>query len=184
MALYLPLFIRWEKMEHMMENPIPLETPGPVQKIRRFLLPAVLLIATLTTVAVVGSYAWFYRYNTCEVEAVKDATHLLAIQLERYDHAYQFATSASRGALTRPVNVLQQISMDTQEIAVPACMRTVKNELVSYMGSVIYAFQAFMAEETDSTIRALLEQSDRHYENFTAEMETVNQCAPFCAPWD
>jgi hypothetical protein len=74
--------------------------------------------------------------------------------------------------------------MDTQGIDVPVCMRSVKNELISYMGSVIHAFQAYMAVEAESAIRDHLEQSDRHYQNFFTELDTVNQCAPFCGPWD
>jgi hypothetical protein len=166
-----------------MENPTPLETPELIQKTSRFLLPASALILLLIVTAV-GMYTWYYLYNPCEVNAVKDATAFLISQRNSYDNAYQFAATASRTSLDRPVNTLKQIFMDTKEVVVPACMQTAKNELINYMGAVIRAFQAFGAQEADATIRDLVNQSDTHYENFTTELEAVNKCAPFCAPWD
>lgn len=166
-----------------MDNPALLETQDTVQKSSRFLLPVSALIVLLI-VAAVGTYTWYYLYNPCEVNAVKDTTAFLISQRNSYDNAYQFAATASRASLDRPVNTLKQIFMDTQEVIVPACMQTAKNELINYMGSVIRAFQAFGAQEADATIRDLVNQSDTHYENFTAELEAVNKCAPFCAPWD
>lgn len=151
----------------------------PVQKSSRFLLPASALIVVLI-VAAVGIYTWYYLHNTCEVNAVKDASALLVSQRNRYDHAYQFATSASRTSLVRPVLTLQQILMDTKEVVVPACMQTAKTELINYMGIVIRAFLAFGAGEADATIRDLITQSETHYDNFTTELEAVNKCAPFC----
>jgi len=72
--------------------------------------------------------------------------------------------------------------MDTQEIVVPACMQTAKNELINYMGTVISAFQAYRAGEADATIRGFIKQSDTQYANFNAELKAVNKCAPFCLP--
>jgi hypothetical protein len=166
-----------------MENPTPLETPETLQKTSRFLLPASVLIGLLI-VAVAGMYVWYYRYNPCKVSAVEDASAFLVSQLKTYDASYQFATTVYRTGLARPVNALQQIFMDTQTVAVPACMQTAKNELLNYMGAVIGAFQAYMAAETDATIRGWLDQSNAHYDNFNLELEAVNKCAPFCAPWD
>jgi hypothetical protein len=61
-------------------------------------------------------------------------------------------------------------------------MQTAKEELVNYMGTVIRAFQAFGAEEAESTIRDMINQSERHYGNFNRELEAVKECAPFCRP--
>jgi len=166
-----------------MESPTSLETLETVRKTSRFLLPASVLIVLLT-VAAGGMYAWYYWYNPCEVDAVEEASAFLVGQMNTYDAAYQFATTSSRTALTRPVNVLRQIFMDTKEVAVPACMQTAKNELLNYMGTVISAFQAFMVGETNTTIRGLVDQATTHLNNFTTELDAINKCAPFCAPWD
>jgi hypothetical protein len=61
-------------------------------------------------------------------------------------------------------------------------MRTAKNELIDYMGTVIRAFQAFGAQEADSTVRDLIDQSEMHYDDFKMELDAVRECAPFCIP--
>jgi len=164
-----------------MDNPAQLKSQNTVQKSSRFLLPASALIVLLI-VAAVGTYTWIYLYNPCEVDAVKEASAFLVSQLKSYDHAYQFAATASRTSLVRPVGTLQQILVDTKEVDVPVCMQTAKNELINYMGTVIRAFRAFGVGEEDATIRDLINQSDTHYGNFTTELEAVNKCAPFCIP--
>jgi hypothetical protein len=116
------------------------------------------------------------------MNAVKEASARLVRQRDSYDHTYQFATSASRDAVVRPVAELQQILMDTQDVAVPACMNLAKAELIDYMGTVIRAFQAFGAQETDAIVRDLIDASEKHYDNFTAELDAVNACTPFCIP--
>lgn len=127
-----------------MDNPALLETQDSVQKSGRFLLPASVLIVLLI-VAAVGTYAWYFVYRPCEVNTVKEASSLLVNQRNFYDEAYQFATTASRTSLVRPLTLLQQIQMDTQQVLVPACMQTAKNELINYMGAVHQAFLAFGA---------------------------------------
>ena len=164
-----------------MENPTPLETPETPRKLRRFLWPASLLIVLLI-IAAVGTYAWHYLSNPCEVDTVEQASALLVIQMKSYDKEYQFAATVPRNGLDRPVIVLQQIFLDTKEVVVPACMQTAKNELTSYMGAVIRAFQAYMRVEPDATIRGLLDQSATHFNNFHTELEAVKECAPFCSP--
>ncbi len=94
------------------------------------------------------------------MNAVKEASAILASQLKTYDHACQFATTASRTSLDHPVNTLKQIFMNTQGFVVHVCMQKAKNELINYMGTVIRAFQAYGAGEADATIRDLVIQSD------------------------
>jgi hypothetical protein len=72
--------------------------------------------------------------------------------------------------------------MDTNDVTVPACMQPAKNELINYMQTVIRAFHAFGAGEPDAAVRELIAQSNNHYLNFTAELDAVNKCAPFCFP--
>ena len=159
------------------------KTQDTVQKSSRFRWLASVLIVLLV-IAPAGIYSWRYLYNPCEVSAVEEASTFLVNQLNMYDAIYQVATAAPRTALPHPVNLLQQIFMDTQEIGVPACMETAKIELLNYMGTVISGFQAYRAGEADTTIRDLIRQSDAQYANFKAELKAVKKCAPFCAPWD
>ena len=115
-----------------MDNPAQIKTPGTVQKSKRFLWLASILIVLLV-IAPVGIYSWRYLYNPCEVEAVKEASTILVTQLTTYDGVFQVAATASRTSPDHPVNTLKQIFMDTQEINVPACMRTAKNELINQL---------------------------------------------------
>jgi hypothetical protein len=164
-----------------MDNPAKLKPQKPLKKSNRFLwLGSVLII--LFMVAAVGMYAWFFVYNPCEVDVVKETSTMLVTQLTMYDGVFQVAATASRTAPDHPVNTLKQIFMDTQEISVPACMQTAKNELISYMGTVINAFQAYRAGEADATVWGWIKQSDAQYTNFQAELKAVNKCAPFCLP--
>ena len=164
-----------------MSNPAQLKAQGTAQKSNRFLWLASILIVLLV-IAPVGIYTWRYLYNPCEVGAVKEASTILVTQLTTYDGVFQVAATASQTSPDHPVNTLKQIFMDTQEISVPACMRTAKNELINYMGTVIGAFQAYRAGEADATIRGLIKQSDGQYANFKAELKAVNKCAPYCFP--
>jgi hypothetical protein len=164
-----------------MNDPVQRISHKPLQKSNRFLLLASALIV-LFILAAVGVYTWFFVYNACEVDAVKEASTILGTQLTTYDGVFQVAVTASRTSPDHPVNTLKQIFMDTQEINVPACMGTAKNELINYMGTVISAFQAYRAGEADTKVRDLVQQSDVHYANFKAELKAVNECAPYCIP--
>jgi len=164
-----------------MDNPAQLKSENIVQKLSRFPFLASALIVLLI-VAAMGTYTWYTVFRPCEVNAVKEASDFLVRQLKTYDHVYQVAVTASQTSPEHPVNLLKQIFMDTQEIIVPACMQTAKNELINYMGTVISAFQAFRAGEADATILGLIKQSDAQYMNFHAQLKAVNKCAPFCIP--
>jgi hypothetical protein len=61
-------------------------------------------------------------------------------------------------------------------------MQTAKDKLINYIGTVIRAFLAYGAQETDTTVRGILNESEMHYDNFTAELEAVNKCTPLCIP--
>jgi hypothetical protein len=164
-----------------MDNPAQPTPHEPLQKSNRFLLLAGTLIVLLIFAAV-GMYAWFFVYNPCEVASVKETSTMLVTQLTMYDGVFQVAATASRTSPDHPVNTLKQIFMDTQEIPVPACMKTAKNELLNYMGTVISAFQAYRAGEADATVWGWIKQSDAQYTNFQAKLKAVNKCAPYCLP--
>jgi hypothetical protein len=166
-----------------MDEPARYRSQEPGQKTNRFRLPAAIVIVLMILVGT-GLYTWYYRVNACDTSAVKETSTFLSTQLKTYDAAFQFATTVYGTGLSRPVNDLQKIYMDTQEVGVPACLQTAKKELLSYMGTVINAFQAYMAEQPDTTIRGYLNQSNTYYDHFKWELEAVNQCTPYCAPWD
>jgi hypothetical protein len=135
---------------------------------------------TLVVATALGAYVWFYLRGACDVDDVQEASAILVSQVNRYDDVYQVATDATQDSALIPVTVLQQIQMDTQQVAVPACMQTAKSELVSYMETVIRAFSAYSAKETDTMVRELIAESETHYENYLTEMKAVNKCAPLC----
>lgn len=164
-----------------MDKPAFPDRQEPVQKSTRYLV-LVAAIFGVVIASALGVYTWYTLNHPCDEEVVKAASARLIRQRDRYDHSYQFATSASRDAIVRPVAELQQILMDTQDVVVPACMQTAKNELLNYMATVIRAFLAYGAQETDATVRDLLDQSQTHYDRFRIELEAVKQCAPFCIP--
>ena len=143
----------------------------------RWLLGAFLVVLSLVPA---GRYAWRYLYNPCEVEDVKEASDSLVIQSKTYDRVYQSAVAGDRTSLDYPVTVMQQIFMDTQSMDVPACMQTAKGELLNYMETVIHAFRVFASGDADDTVRDLVVQSNQHYDNFVAEVEAAQECAPYC----
>jgi len=152
-------------------------------KTRRFLWwgSAVVLMAAF---AIGGSYTWYSFARPCEMDAVQDASIFLVTQMKRFDDVYVSATdNPSQTAIIYPVAVLQQILVDTQQVAVPACMRTAKNELINYMQSVVRAFEAYSANKPDTTIKGFLDDSYAHIRNFRVELDAVNKCAPICWPF-
>jgi hypothetical protein len=164
-----------------MYNPTPVQPKDLVQKSSRFRSTVSALIVLLI-IAGVASYLWYSLRSSCEVNAVKEASAILSIQLKTYDQVFQVAVTASRASPDHPVNTLKQILMDTQEVTVPGCMQTAKKELINYMGTVILAFQAYRTGEADATVMDLVRKSDTQFADFKAEMRAVNKCAPFCLP--
>ena len=157
-----------------------LETQSGTQKIKRFRPLAGALLALLIVAAAGSLYARYALRSSCDLNAVKETSTILVTQQRMYDGVYQVAVTASRSAPDHPVNTLKQILMDTQEVDVPACMQTAKKELVDYMGTVILAFDAYRAGQADTAVRDLVQQSDAQYASFRAQLNAVNECAPYC----
>jgi|SRR5688572_1759939 len=164
-----------------MDNPAQFESTSTMRK-PNWLLRAVTALVVLLIVTAAGTYIWITFFNPCKVDAVQDASALLTSQLNRYDDLFQATTGVYKNSVVLPVTMLQQIVMDTNDVAVPACMQSSKNELINYMQMVIRAFHAFGAGESDAVVRELIAQSNSHYLNFTTELDAVNKCAPFCFP--
>ncbi len=160
-----------------MDNPADLQPRAPRPGRPRWLMIA----ATVLLLVVAASmYTRYALRRSCEVDAVKEASSILISQLSMYDRVYQVAVTASRSVPDHPVNVMKQVMMDTQEVDVPRCMQTAKSNLVSYMGTVILAFDDYRAGKADKAVLDLIKQSDIQYTNFRAELRTVNECAPYC----
>ena len=155
------------------------ETPQAPDRSMRLLLivgvPMVLLI-----VAAVGGYTWFALYGPCTVNSVETASNTLLGQLTQFDLVYQSIPSRTPVMIIGPMTQMQQILMDTKETAIPACMQTARNELITAMETLIRALLAIMESQPETTIQDLTEKSTSHLDNFTSELEIVNKCAPFC----
>ena len=164
-----------------MENPLPPKAQYTMQRLRRLLPPASILVALLL-LAAVGAYAWFFVFQPCELNVVEEASALLFSQMNRYEDVYQVAISASPNSVVLPVSVLQQILMDTQQVTVPSCMQSAKGELLDYMRTIIRAFEAYAAREPDATVRGLVDEAVTHLHNFDSELDAVQECAPYCLP--
>lgn len=162
-----------------MSNPAQLETPVTVQKSSRFPWLAIALIV-LVIIASASTYIWYSLQRSCEVQSVKEASALLLILTKRFDDVYQVATNAFPTSIDPPVLTMQQILMDTQEVPVPACLQTARDELIDYMGTVIRALRAYAAQEANATIRDIVAQANQHYGNFFTELNAVKECAPLC----
>ena len=162
-----------------MENPPLPEAQPPPEKRGRFWIVAGAVLGVMV-VAALGVYAWYAVYGPCTRGNVNTASTALFEQVATFEQAYQAAASANAVGLMGPLTSMQQALWDTREVVVPACMQVARNELIASMESAIRAFLAVMNGEKDETVRDLLQDSKVHLENFATEMESVNQCAPFC----
>lgn len=138
------------------------------------------LSVVVCIIVVAGGVGWHYFYGPCGVARVRDAERTLREEFQIYDDAYNIAASTARISLAQPVAELQKIQREAEKIEVPACMETVKNELVLSIDSAVKGFLAFMQEESDSSVRSLMDLSVDHMGNFNDEMDKVNECKPFC----
>ena len=162
-----------------MENP-PLPEARPVPERRgRFWIVAGAVLGVMV-VAALGVYAWYAVYGPCTRATVDTASTALFEQVATFEQAYQAAASANAVGLMGPLTNMQQALWDTREVMVPACMQVARNELITSMELAIRAFLAVMNGEKEETVQDLLQDSRVHLENFATELESVNQCAPFC----
>ena len=162
-----------------MENPPVPEAPPLPEKRWRFWVIAGAVLGVMV-VAALGVYAWYAVYGPCTRGMVDTASTALFEQVASFEQAYQVAASANATGLMGPLTKMQQSLWDTREVRVPACMQAARNELITSMESAIRAFLAAMNGEKDETVQDLLQDSRLHLENFAVELESVNQCAPFC----
>lgn len=162
-----------------MENSPPFEAQDSPERWSRFLLAAGVLMVLLI-VAAVSAYTWFAISGPCTLNTVQAASTALIDQLNLFDSLYQSIPARTPIAIIGPVTEMQQILMDTKEVVVPVCLQVARNELITAMETLIRALLAVMASEPEATVTRLLEKSTTHLDNFTAELEIVDKCAPFC----
>lgn len=155
------------------------ETQQFPERWRRFLLAAGVLMVLLIVVAV-STYTWFALYGPCQVNTVQTASTALMDQLLLFDSIYQSIPSLAPIAIIGPITQMQEILMETKEVVVPACMQVARNELIFAMEGLIRVLLAVMESKPEGTRTRLMEESTTHLNNFTAELEFVKRCAPFC----
>jgi hypothetical protein len=131
-------------------------------------------------VAAVSGYTWVALFGPCTVNTVETSSTVLLDQLHRFDAMYQSTPSLNPVELFDPMTQMQQILIDTKKVIVPACLQIAQDELIIAMESIIRALLAVMESKPESTSTGFLEKSNTHRDNFTAELEWINKCAPFC----
>ena len=166
-------------MENL-EQPAASESGEIPNQPRRFPLTVIVVLVALLIVGTVSLYTWYYLYSPCGVNNVKEASNLLTGQATAYDLPFQATRGASAPMLMGPVTQMQQVLMDTRELVVPACMQKAKIELLNAMEDTIRAFLAYMEQKPEAGVRELMEQAATHLDNFSAELEAINKCAPLC----
>ena len=162
-----------------MENP-PLPEEQPLAVRRGRILITIAAVLGIMVVGALGVYAWYAVYGPCTRGAVDTASTALFEKVAAFESVYQAAASATPVGLMGPVTQMQQILWDTRELTMPVCMQVARSELITAMESAIRAFLAIMTGESRETVEGLLQDSTTHLDNFAAELESVNQCAPFC----
>ncbi|HET9909791.1 MAG TPA: hypothetical protein VFQ23_24295 [Anaerolineales bacterium] len=138
------------------------------------------IVMLLLIVAAVSGYTWIALYGPCSVNTVESASNSMLDQLELFDEMYQSIPTLSPLELFEPMTQLQQILIDTKKVVVPTCLQTAHLELTTAMESLMRALLAIMESKPESTSAGLFEKSNKHRDNFTAELEWINKCSPFC----
>ena len=167
-------------MDNMEEQPAGPRPGENFEQSRRFPMAGFVVIIALLIVGAVGLYTWYYLYSPCGVNNVKEASSRLTDQATAYDLAFQATRGVSAPMLMGPITQMEQVLIDTREVAVPACMQTAKIELVTAMEDTIRAFLAYLEQKPEATVQELMEESTAHLESFSAELEAINKCAPLC----
>ena len=138
------------------------------------------IVLLFLIVAAVSGYTWIALYGPCSLRSVKSASNTMLNHLELFDAAYQSIPSVTPVELFEPMTQLQQILIETKKVMVPVCLQTAHLELTTAMESLMRSLLAIMESKPESTSAGLLEKSNKHRDNFTAELEWINKCSPFC----
>lgn len=137
-------------------------------------------VMLLLIVAAIGGFAWLALYGPCSVKKVETASNTMRDQLQLFDATYQSTSSLNVVELLGPMTQLQQILIDTEKVVVPACLQAAQFELLTVMETLVRAILAEMESKPEATAANLIEKSNKHRDNFTAELEWINKCSPLC----
>lgn len=162
----------------MDDSQLPESQPAPNRWSR--LLEAGGVVMLLLIVAAVSGYTWVALYGPCSLNTVETASSALLDHSQRFDAIHQSTPSLNAVELFEPMTQLQQILIDTKKVMVPVCLQTAQLELLAAMETVIRGLLAVMESKPEATSAKLFEKSNTHRDNFAAELEWINKCAPFC----
>ncbi len=134
----------------------------------------------LGIVLIAGGVGWHYFYGPCGVARVNEASQKLSKQAQIYNDAFNIASSTPRIALAGPVADLQRIQRETEDVQVPKCLETAKQELVWSIDAAVKGYLAFMGDESDNKVSNLMSMSTNHFMKLSDELLRIDDCKPFC----
>ncbi len=95
----------------------------------------------------------------CSKSAAKELTEQVEPLIDRFDDANERAGSTSRISLSPVIGEMQEVRRDFKDLEVDSCAEQAKEVMVDYMDKTIDAYIAFLADESDSTVRQLIEDA-------------------------
>lgn len=110
--------------------------------------------------------------SDCDTEQVARNLEEIA---ERWDDAFDVASSTSRIAMAGPISDMQTIRRETRNQVWPECAQKAQQELVGWMDESIDAFTAFMAQEDDDTVKRHIERGQRHRDRFISALNDLRE---------
>lgn len=142
-------------------------TPAPAAKRPRSRLRTALLIAGgLLLFSIVACVGWFFVYpavsasvNPCGRYGVLDTLAPLDAAYDEFSTQATIAANTPRMNLSVPLSDMQATYNNAQSLVVPPCAQEVHEALLSYMRLELASLTAFMAQEEDAVVGALMIQS-------------------------
>lgn len=125
-------------------------------------------------------FGWYYAYGPCGTVKVQKAMDAMYGAIDEFNDAYDVANNTPRISLSSPINQLQSIRRDANDIEVPACLKNGKKLLTGYMQTVIDGFVAFMGQASDYEITLIFLNASSQLGTAEDEFDSILACAPFC----
>jgi len=145
---------------------------------RKLLWIAIPLVMLIVTTIALGY--WYYFLGPCGVDRVEKSLDRIDRINNKWLSSIELASSTSRIALAVPVSYLQAIRQELYDLVVPVCLDKAKDHLGYSMKFGIDGFLAFMADESDQTIKSQLDLMKDYTGLASTEIERIRSCAPFC----
>lgn len=153
--------------------------PTPAVTKKKSGLPRIMLVLAGILLAA-AAIAWYWFYGPCGITRVDQAIEALSSNNDDFWKTTQLASSTSRIALSGPVQHLQEINQQTEDLSVPTCLEEAKQSYSRSQQETIEGFLAFMAEESDALVESKLHNATTYLGTYQLQIETVMKCAPFC----